>query len=77
MTQKKIVSKEMYNWILDKVFGMAMQRYPQARGYTGHMKKIAREEFGVRLTQDIENDRWGDSIYVVDEQRFVFAQQKY
>ena len=77
MAQRKISSDEIVCRILNKVAIIAEQRYPNARGYNGHMMKIAREEFGVRLTQDIENDVWGDVLFVVDEQRFTFAQLKY
>lgn len=77
MAQRKINTYGKVNQILGKVCELAMERYPNARGYTGHMKKIAREEFGVRLTQDTENDCWGDVLFVVDEQRFTFAQLKY
>ncbi len=75
--QIKELEDDLFYWILNKVGDQAWTRFPNARGYTGHMKKIAREDFGVRLTQDIENDSWGDTIYVVDEQRFLFAQLKY
>ncbi len=75
--QIKQLEGGLFYWILDKIGDQAWIRYPDARGYVGHMKKIAREDFGVRLTDDIENDSWGDTIYVVDEQRFLFAQLKY
>jgi hypothetical protein len=77
MAQKKVVGDDMHNWIMGRVSDLAWERAPNARGYTGLMKKIAREEFGVRLTQDIENDCWGDDIYVVNEQQFLMAQLKY
>lgn len=77
MRQRKISSDEMVNWIMRTVSDLAWERSPNARGYTGLMKKIAREEFGVRLTQDIENDCWGDDAFVVDEQQFLLAQLKY
>ena len=75
--QIKELEDDLFYWTLDKVGDLAWTRYPNARGYTGHMKKIAKEEFGVRLTQDIENDCWGSTIHIVDEQRFLFAQLKY
>ena len=67
----------LFHWILAKVGDQAWERFPKARGYTGHMKKIAKEDFGVRLTQDIENDCWGDTMYVVDKHRLLIARLKY
>ena len=75
--QIKQLDDDLFYWILDKVGDQAWERFPKARGYTGHMKKIAKEDFGVRLTDDIENASWGDTIYVVDEQRLLMARLKY
>ena len=66
------VSKSTRNKILDIVYQLACDRYPNARGHHGLMQKIALDDFGIGLTKNRQS-YWNNGI-IKDEKKFmVFA----
>lgn len=58
--------------VLNVALELAQERYPQARGYQGLMKKIALDEFGIGLTQD-RKSYWANGIIKDEKKYMIFA----
>lgn len=59
----------MRHKIFDAAGDLAEERYPTARGVEGHMQRIAREEFGVRLGKDRQG--YWNRVTVLDKNKFL------
>ena len=66
------ISESTRNKIIDIVYQLACDRYPNARGHQGLMQKIALDDFGIRLTKN-RLSYWNNAI-IKDEKKYkVFA----
>jgi hypothetical protein len=63
------VSKSTRDKILDIVYELAVDRYPNARGHEGLMQKIALDDFGIGLTKN-RLSYWNNGI-IKDEKKFM------
>jgi len=63
------ISKSTRNKILDIVYQLACDRYPNARGHQGLMQKIALDDFGIRLTKN-RLSYWNNAI-IKDEKKYM------
>ena len=66
------ISESTRNKILDVVYTLACDRYPNVRGHQELMQKIALDDFGIRLTKD-RLSYWNNAIIKDEKKYMIFA----